>query len=263
MFGAGFNWTTGGVVQAAIRGPFYVDGTGSGILCQATDLIEQTTYGAVGGSGDYIQPTVYASSAVSLGTANPPTVSARWVCSVSGTEPLPVPPLTAVPSPITSAWMNANVRDTIRFLIYPPVAKAYYTAGSSTMASSSLASPVTVPLNTKAVDNYGGFSTSAFEYTAPVSGRYFLYGQFNLGTTTGTFVTGAGLSVNGGTTQWGDIPEFSSSTAFNPGASVTRRLRLTAGQTVALMGFQTSGAALSYATSAATQSRLIAVWEGI
>lgn len=268
QFAAGFQAQTGGVLGSAVRGPFYLNGSGTAFSVQACDLIEQTVSGSLGGSGDYILPTLYASSATSIGNTagNLATVQVRWVCSVSGTQPLPVPPLTSVPSPITSAWLNANVRDAIRFMVYPPVVKAYYVSGmggSGAIAAASLGSPVIVPLNTLAVDTYGStYNTLSSTWTAPVAGRYFIHGQWNAATVTGTFTIAAGLSVNGGTTQYGDIPWFSSTTAFNLGASVTRRLRLNAGDTVQLMAAQGSGSSMALASAAATQSRFISVWEG-
>src|SRR6185437_6787473 len=108
----------------------------------------------------------------------------------------PVPPLTACPTPITAAWLNSCLRDTINFLVYPPVCKAHYTAGSSTLANTTLASPAIVPLTTVDVDNYGGFTTGASaHYTAPVAGRYLLAGQFNLASSSTTTFYACGLRV--------------------------------------------------------------------
>lgn len=268
QFNAGFSWSVGGSVRTAVRGPAYLDNTGSGIIAQSTDLLEQTATGPVGGFGDYILATLYASGGtVNLGVTNPPTVTTRWICSVSGTAPLPVPPLTAPPVPpvyTTSAWLNANIRDTIRYLIYPPFAKGIYTAGTNTMPSNTLTSPSVVPVNTQFADNYNAFNPSTFTYTAPVAGRYFVYGQFNLATNLGSYAVGAGIRVNGGTTAWGDIAQISTAgVALNVGASVTRRIRLNAGDTVQLMGTQGSGSAIAYATDPANQTRFIVVWEGV
>jgi hypothetical protein len=265
QFIAGFIAQTGRVLGSAVRGPSYVNGSGAASNVTCLDLIEQTVGGSLGGSGDYVQPTLYASSSTTIGAVagNLGTVWVRWACAVSGTQPLPVPPLTSVPSPITSAWLNANVRDAIRFLAYPPVCKAYYTAGSASIPANSLGSPNAVPLNTTAVDNYGAYNTSTSKWTAPVAGRYLLYGQWSSSPVTGSFTAAAGLSVNGGTTQYGDIPWMSTSAAFNAGAAVTRRVRLNAGDQVQLMAAQGSGSSLALATGAANQSRFIAVWEGI
>jgi len=263
---AGFNWTTGGAATSGVRGAVVANTSTQSLTAQCCDLIEQTASGPQGGSGDWIQPFCYQNTGSAANLANGtglsaplPTVSVRWVCAVSGAQPLPVPPLTAVPSPITHAWMNASIRDTINFLAYPPIMKAVYTPGSLTLANSSIASPATVPNGTVAVDNYGGYSTSTYTYTAPVAGRYYLYGQANLAAAGSATYLAAGLSVNGGTAQWGDIAGYPASLAG--GASVTRRLRLNAGDTVKLVAAQASGSAIAY--NAGNQSRFIAVWDGI
>lgn len=265
----GFNWLQNGVAQSTVRGGIALVGPGGGnesMVAQTCDLIEQVNSGSPGGGGDYIQPTFFQVSGASLNLSNGapqiPTVSVRWVCATSGTAPLPVPPLTAVPSPITSAWMNANVRDAIRFLIYPPVCKAYYVAGSATLPSGSLGSPSVVDLTNVAVDNYGGFTTGASAgYAAPVAGIYQLYGQINLGAQSVATQYACGLTVNGGTPQWGDIVTFAPSSALAGGVTVSRRLRLNAGDTVQLVATQGSGSAVAYANGANNQTRFIAVWE--
>lgn len=264
---AGFASTLGGTLGAAVRGPLTAVPASGALYAQCTDLIEQTGSGAPGGPGDYITPTAFQLTGANLNLATgagQPAVSIRWVCATSGTEPLQVPPLTAVPSPITSAWMNANVRDAIRFLAYPPIARAHYTAGSSTLATSSFPAGSVVPLTTVDVDNYGGMTTGASAgYTAPVAGRYFVYGQFSLGSGSTTTAYCAGLSVAGGTTVWGDsVFNDNTAVAVAAGASVGRYLRLTAGQTVQLIACQGSGSAIAYNGSAANQSRLIVVWTG-
>lgn len=265
-FAAGFQGIVNGAAYGPFRGGVVIGGFSSTYAAQCCDLIEQVVSGSPGGSGDYIQPTVWQQSggavALNSNTALLPTASVRWVCATSGTQPLPIPPLTAVPSPITAAWLNGNVRDAVSFLCYPPVCKAYYTAGSATMANNTLGAPSVVPCNTVAVDNYGGWNASTFTYTAPVAGIYFLYGQFILTTQATATLYAAGLSVNGGAAQWGDIASFAPASSVNGGATVSRRLRLTAGQTVQLVGSQQSGSAVAYATSAVSQSRFIAVWDG-
>lgn len=260
---AGFGGTTGGGALTVQNGPFAANNGSQPLTAQCCDLIEQTVSGPANGSGDYIQPTCYQDSGGTLalasgtGTSAPlPTVTVRWAAAVSGTQPLPVPPLTSVPSPITSAWLNANIRDAIRFLVYPPACKAFYTPGSSTLASTTLASPGTVPLGSVAVDSYSGFNTSTFTYTAPAAGIYYLYGQINLAAAGSATSIAAGLNVSG-TVTWGDIAAYPSGIAG--GASITRRMRLSAGDTVKLVAVQGSGSAIAYSG----QPRLIALWEGI
>jgi hypothetical protein len=267
MFAAGFNWVNNGVTQTTIRGAQLFNGSGTAMMPQCCDLIQQTVTGAIGGSGDFIQATAFQNTGGNINLGNSatrfPTVSARWVCANTGTASLPVPPLTAVPSPITSAWLNANVRDTIRFLIYPPACKAVYAPGSATLASSSFPAGSAVPLNSTALDTYSAFNTSTFTYTAPVAGIYFCYGQTNLASTSAANAAyAAGFSVNGGTIQWADRTYKANADSSGGGATATRRLRLNAGDTVQFMATQGTGSAIAYNTGAIGQTRALFVWDG-
>ena len=264
-FAAGFNWITGGTAA----GPFYgAVETASNILItpSAVDLIEQTGSGSPGGSGDWISPIAWQASGSSVDLSSTtgylPSLFVRWVCTTTGFTKT-VPANATVPSPITHAWLNANVRDTIQFLAYPPICKAVYTPGSATMPSGALNSPSIIDLTTVSVDNYSGFTTgTSAKYTAPVTGVYFIHGQFNLTASSTACNYAAGLSVNGAAAQWGDIVWFDVAAATAGGASVTRRLRLNAGDTVQLVGTQGSGSTLGYAGGSANQTRFIAVWDG-
>jgi hypothetical protein len=235
-------------------------------------LLQQA--GPVGGSGDYAYPAVFQSSgaAQSLfnGTLLYPQFSAKWVCAASGTQPLPVPPLTSVPSPVTSAWLNANIRDAIRFLIYPPIAEWAYTASGQNLASAA-AIPLAgtaITLGTKIVDNYSAFATAT--WTAPVAGVYYACGLLALQTLTTTVALGAGLTVtssnyNGGTpiTLWGGTIGATGAATICA-AVVRKRIRLNAGDTVQLAGVQNDSAAAAAAVngSGAWATRLIICWEG-
>lgn len=266
---AGWAATNNGASAVLTHGAIVANGsTSQTVIARAVDLVPQTLFGPVG-VGDLIQAYARQDSGgtVNLETSSfdLPTVSIRWVCALTGTQPLPVPPLTACPSPITSAWLNANLRDAIRFLTYPPVAKAHYTAGSSTLANTTLASPAIVPLTTVDVDNYGGMITGTgggAGYVVPVSGRYLFAGQYNLAASSTTTFRACGLMVDGSVTYWGDVVRFAG-TSLAGGAGVTKRLRLNAGDFVQLVGAQASGSAVAYNTTVANQTRLIAVWEGI
>lgn len=258
--------TTGGTAWGPGRGPLVLCGSGFAPVTQCADLVEMTLAGPPGGGGDFVnfQALQTSSGPVSLSTASVqlPTCSARWACATSGTQPLPVPPLAAVPSPITHAWLNSNVRDTIAQLVYPPICKVVYN-GSTSLPSQTYPAGTTVPLGSVSVDNYGGYSTSTSKYTAPLSGRYYVYGQVNLTNSTATTGYGCGISVSGGTTMWGDVVYFDPGGAsLLGGCCVSRRVRLTAGQTIALIANQGSGASIGYNGATGNQSRMIIAWEG-
>jgi hypothetical protein len=266
---AGWAATNNGASAVLTHGAITVNGsTNQTVIARAVDLVPQTLFGPPF-VGDLIQAFARqdSGSTVNLGTSSfdLPTVSIRWVSALTGTQPLPVPPLTPVPSPITSAWLNSNLRDAINFLTYPPVNKAHYTAGSSTLANTSLASPAVVPLTTVDVDNYGGMITGTgggAGYVVPVSGRYLFAGQFNLAASSTTTFRAAGLMIDGSVTYWGGISRFAG-TSLAGGAAVTKRLRLNAGDFVQLVAAQASGGSIAYNATVANQTRLIAVWEGI
>jgi hypothetical protein len=268
-FAAGFIAKTGGVTGGVIRGPVTLNGSNHFPVPQSVDLILQTVTGPTGGGGDYIQPTGLQISGGNLnlisGGNQLPTVTVRWVAAPSGTVSLPLPPLAVCPSPVTHAWLNANVRDTVAFLVYPPICKAYYTPGSVTMPAQAFPSGTVINLNTVAVDNYGGYTTGASGgYTAPVAGNYLVAGQVNFAAygTTAAVGYSCGLSVNGGTTAWGSSVFENTLNTSGAGAAVMRRIRLAAGDTVQLVGQQSTSGALAYNATAANQTRFIAVWEG-
>lgn len=229
--------------------------------------------------GDYICGSFNQSSgsARSLlnGSSQYPQLKCLWVAATSGTAGLIVPTNDAWPVPpsyITSAFMNKNVRDTIRFLIYPPIMEAQYNAGTATLASQTGVPSVgtTLPLATANVDNYGAFSTSTHIWTAPVAGVYYAYGQCALTMQTTGLAIGAGLTVtsanyNSGSqvTLWGGTQAPVGIANGTNCAIVRRRLRLNAGDTVALAGFNhDSGgtAATILGNSTDWTSRLIMVW---
>jgi hypothetical protein len=104
---------------------------------QVCDLVQMTVPGIPGGAGDWVELTALQTTGGSLAygaTATVfPYVSVRWVAALSGTAGLAVPSNDAWVSPasfVTSAFLNKNIRDTIRFLCYPPIYRAHYTATS-------------------------------------------------------------------------------------------------------------------------------------
>jgi hypothetical protein len=240
-------------------------------------LMEQVgTFG--GASNDYISASVFQNNSGSSteplsNTAGAvPWLSVRWVCSVSGSQPLPVPSNPAFPSPPTAlghVFMNANIRDTVNFLTYPPVMEAYRAGGGGSLASTSSIPAVgtTVPLTSVTTDNYSAFNTSSFTWTAPVAGLYYCYGCVSGQTSADGSNLGAGITVtsanyNGGSqvTLWGGTMAVLVS---SPNATcVRRRLRLNAGDTVSLgaVQYDTGGNQTTY-VGTPWEPRLIIVWE--
>jgi hypothetical protein len=164
--------------------------------------------------------------------------------------------------------MNTNVTDAIAFLTFPPVMEATYTTGTATCPSVNSLPTVgtTVPLNDATADTWSAFSTPAHTWTAPVAGVYYCYGQAAFTGNSTSSDMAAGLTVtsanyNGGTqvTLWQGV------TAMNPGSSnvatVKRRLRLNAGDTVLLAAAQHDTAGDAATLQAGTfASRLTIIW---
>jgi hypothetical protein len=204
-----------------------------------------------------------------------PYLQLKWVCALSGTANLSVPVNASwptSPSDITSTFLDINIRDTVNFLIYPPTLEATYNAGTATLASqASIPSTtgITVHLDTKTLDNYNAYSTSTNTWTAPVGGVYYCYGQLGLVTGANTNCLSAGLTVTSsnyfsGTTNtiWGGAQSAVQSAAGCANV-VRRRLRLNAGDTIQLAGYQTDNgsAAATINGNNSWSTRLIIVWQ--
>lgn len=245
---------------ATAYGAALVNGsTSPTVIARTTDLVQMLT-GGPSGTVTAVIARQNSGSTVTLNAGPPdiPTVSMRWVCALSGTQPLPVPPLTSVPTPITSAWLNANLRDAVNFLVYPPAARMHGASGS--LASGSLASPTIINLSTVDLDNYGGWN-GVSKWTAPVSGRYLVSGQVSFAASSATGWYACGVLVNGTTGYYGGVVRFAGS-SLSGGAAIVKRIRLNAGDFVQLIAVQSTGGSLAVSSAAGYQTRLIACWEG-
>jgi hypothetical protein len=190
-----------------------------------------------------------------------PRLSVRWVAAASGSAGLPIPANPAWPVPpayVTSAFLNANIRDTIRYLTYPPILRMTYHAGTANLASTTFPAGTTIPMDTTTIDNYSGWSAANNWYAAPRAGVYYCYGQVAVAPFGAVGDAAAGLTVNSGTTIWGQAVRSPATAGSGPQAGICKRLRLNAGDTVALTGQQSSGAAVTLTGDA---NKLIMVWE--
>jgi hypothetical protein len=246
------------------------------VACKLAQMVDTGTYG--GSGNDRVAASCYqdsgSSQALYAGTNRFPSVSARWVCALAGTPGLPVPPLAAWPTPpsyVTSAFMNAQVRDTIRFLVYPPICEYQYNAGTQSLASQASvpATGTTVKLDTAVVDNYSAFSTSTWTWTAPVAGLYWVYNLAAMSQQATATALMAGITVtsanyNGGATftAWGGTRASFAGTRVQS-AAIRRQLRLNAGDTLQAAAWQSdsgSNAATLAGNTNEWQSRFIVIW---
>jgi hypothetical protein len=163
--------------------------------------------------------------------------------------------------PVSYEFLNQQCRDIVNFQSYPPLLRAAVTTTQS-IPSSTFPNGTQITNLSASIDTFSGFGSNV--YTVPVAGVYFVYGQVFYTGSTSAFAASAGLSVSGGTINWGT--QFRSDTTSGVQsmcATVRRHLRLTAGQTVALYGTQNSGSAMTTIDTAGSYSRLICVWRSV
>lgn len=230
---------------------------------------------------DYISCEAYQSSGatqtlnnnVTLPSQGYPSLKCKWVASLAaqGHAPLPVPVNASWPVPpsyVTSAFLNTNIEETVQFLCYPPICEYAYNGGTTNLASQTTlptATGTAITLGGEYVDNYSAYSGNT--WTAPVAGLYYCYGQVGITTAAGGQAMAAGLTVTSSnyfsgtaTTIWGGCQATAAST--NYAAVVRRKLRLNAGDTIVLAGFQHDSAAANATITVSTWgTRLITVWQ--
>lgn len=246
-----------------------------------THLVQMTNTGNYGGANnDYIQlvvsQTTGSSQNIYIEGSNPgraPYMSLRWVGLPSslGTANLPVPANPAwptAPAYVTSAFLNANIRDTLNFLCYPPMFFGYYNAsGSLASQNQTPAVGTAVFLGQTQIDNYNAYGTNT--WTAPVGGFYYCFGQVGLVSGTSSQAIAAGLTVTsaayGGTavTLWGSSMLANNASSGTNAAIVRRQLRLNAGDTIQLAAFQndSNNNGRSYLTNTSQwATKMIIVW---
>lgn len=267
-FSAWLQLGSGTTVSSSLEGEQVGGGSGQDPVACAADLVQLTNAGT-----DFVQLAARQDSAAAVNLAGNPYLAVRWVCASSGVAGLPVPANPAWPVPpayVTSAGLNTGIRDTIRFLSYPPVFRGYYNGSGNSLPSQTFPSGTTIPLDTTsgttagggpAVDTYSGWNSGGNYWSAPVAGIYAIYGQVAVATVAANCQLAAGITVNGATTWLKS--SFQQSAAVPRSALACGKFRLNAGDQVKLTGFQNSGSSLSLegAGTAGVFNKLICVWE--
>jgi hypothetical protein len=220
----------------------------------ATGMITGGTLGLDFISGQMYQPVAEAVTITSVaGTTI--GISATGYAHAQGAP---------VAVPVSAAFLNQQVRDVINFLSYPPICRLVTT---STQSITGTGFPPTVsgnPTNqittfgVATVDNFGRAS-SGKQYTVPVAGLYYVYGQVYYAGSTSAFAASAGISVNGGTIQWGTL--FRSATAGGAEtmcATVRREIRLNSGDVLSLWAY--TSVTMNTVTGTPGASRMLIIW---
>jgi hypothetical protein len=206
-------------------------------------------------------------------------LNVRWVCNGSGTvvasPPTPhtwiaqdeasadavgasaVPPGVKVP-------LNREIRDAVRWLNYPPIARLTNETATAQTVASSTTVWTTINLSTATVDTYTGWASSPnpTRYTVQRSGVYFVAGLGALNDPSSTHAgqRGVRLLVNGTTQYGGNMVAPTAGTSTIPTVLyAVDMIRLTAGDYVELQMIQNQGAALALA-SGTNGCRIVIVW---
>lgn len=151
--------------------------------------------------------------------------------------------------PVSAALLNEQVRDLANFAFYPPLLRAVQGTHSAQSIPASTWTTVDLALTgsgiTGTLDNFGGWAaTTANSYTIQVSGVYLVAGQVYFTGSESGASWGARLIDNDGNTYPGEFYATDSGAVVEQAPSVQRVLRLTAGQTIALQAWQSSGASV-------------------
>jgi hypothetical protein len=206
-----------------------------------------------------------------------PSLTARWVGSGTGTVVgLPAVPHTWIDADALSASstgataraggnkvpLNTEIRDLIRFLNYPPLARITNQGGSQSIATGTGWTSVIFTAGSN-IDTFAGWASGAPTlYTVPRAGVYFVAGYVSYievgGANTG--YRAARLLINGATPYGGTSSVPTTTGAAGSAVYAVRKLRLAAGDTIAVQAQQTQGVSLALGNGASTSSRLIAVW---
>ena len=244
----------------------------------AAKLLQFSVAGVYGGVGNnYAAAELYqdsGSSVTLLATATRYTqLALTWLVSLTGNPALPVPDNDTWPTApllLGRTFVNKNIRDTISFLVYPAVFEASFSGSATLAAQASLPSVGTLLAldATPNADTHSGWNSGTSTYRFPRPGIYYLFGQCSLQSRTTSTAIAAGLTLtsvnyNGGAafTIWG-APQAAIASGSNVNSAVVRRhVRVAAGDTVSLAGFQAdSGANAAAVNNATWKNRLIVAW---
>ena len=266
---AGVRLNGGGTIYEGMK----VGGTAAHqIGVQFIDLVEMDANG-----GGYAELMGYQTSGANLSTVasgKTPSLTMRWVATGStGVAPVALPaPRTWSSTDVLSSSsstggrvpLNTHIRDIVRWLEYPPIARI--TSQGSLQTIPTGASWTSIQMPTMTVDNYGAWSSGAnTKLTCQRPGVYYVAGLGNVGDTAANVGYRAARLLHtkaaGGTSIYGGASSVPAP-AGTTGTAVyaTGFIRLAVGDTVEVQMQQTQGAALSVTTLAGNACKLLYVW---
>lgn len=275
VFIAGLRVNGGGTILEGARVP---GGAGHVVDTMVIDLVQLSGLGS-----EYVELVGYNDTAAAVNTAvsgKTPSLTVRWVCqSTNGfitafTPALPATPHTWTATDVLTGSatggakvpLNVELRDTVRFLNNPPIARVTASGTVQTIPTGTTWTSINFTTAGKTVDNYGGWAiANPSRYTCQRAGLYLIAGLGNLIETaanTGyrairlqqTFAAGGTQTYAG----WTSVPDPARPTGTALYANGL--IRMAAGDYVEVQMQQTSGAARTLNTTAGNASRIVAVW---
>ncbi len=245
--------------------------THTGLIC---DLVQMTSDGT-----HYAELLGRHDAGVSVNTVvsgKSPALSMRWVCSGSGTVvALPSAPRTWTAADLLTADttgagkvpLNLHIRDTIRWLNFPPIARIT-SVGTAQTIPTGTGTWTSIQFPTMTVDNYGMWSSGTnTKPTCQRAGLYFVHGLASVVEVVGAAGYRAARILHtiaaGGTAIYGGAstpPATNSSSGTQIPASAL--IRMAVGDTLELQMQQSDVGALAVRPSTG-HARLIAVWRSL
>jgi hypothetical protein len=256
----------GGTIYEGAKLPL---GSGHAATMMVCELLRVQT-----GSSQYVELMGYQNSGGTISTqasgTKLPQFAMRWACSNSGD-------LVAAPS-VPRTWtaddrltadlagagqvpINVHIRDVVRWLRYPPVARVDSRSTTQTLNSGTWTS---IQMTGGSIDNYDGHSTvtNNTRYVAQRPGLYFVYGLAAVNEPGGaTGYRASRLAVNGTTFYAGTSCE-PASTSIGTALPACAQIRLDAGDYVELQ-MRPQGNNVTVKSGTGDSSRLIVVWRGL
>lgn len=256
----------GGGVQEGTKIP---GGSHNGITPMTVDLLQMA-------AGDYLELCGYQNSGGTVSTiisGRAATLTMRWACAGTGTTvALPSTPRTWTAADLLTADstgganvpLNLNIRDVIRWLNYPAIAKIT-ASGTTQTIPSGVGTWTSLQMPASTVDNYGMWSSGAnTKLTCQRAGVYLIAGLASI--SEGSSNTGYRaarllhtIAAGGSATYGGTASVPATTSTIGTAIQVVHPIRMAVNDTIELQASHNQGSSLN----AGTASRLIAVWESL